>query len=598
VRRFLVVTLAALWSAAAPGGEWGSRGITKRLVPHSGKVFAADGRGVAVYDVSRSPVTRDAVAETDAESLDLAILNDHEIAVATRAGIERYDFNLNRIAKYPDTVSILAANGRSVAGATADAILIWDNNEFVFARRFPLTPPASAIAWHGNTLIAAVPGMGLYFFGGEDAPQFVPENARDIAVVGDTLYVAAGVNGIATYDLTASTPSLLSRADAGERNFAHIAASSQRLFAAELPDTVSVYDLTGGTPVAIARFQEPAQTIAADGARVFVSGARFDQFGLPSETGAPIRLFDGASFVADYRDLAGPLSGVATDGTLAYIVDRPYFRVIDVSKTDSPHEIGSLFIENIGDRVKVRGGQAVIFSRGEVQLIDVNNPYAPRLINTYHAQGGPPSTAAFGHNTILEANPYSGFHVVDFINFAEPRQIGGIKGHYFDVVADGGDVAYVNLQSTDLLTVDVADQNNPHTLNSVTIGPVAGELAPATEHHPALLIVQTLSGIRMYNLTEPRNPILMSFTPATTFTIAADGDVAYLAAPGVVQTLDLTNPSRPALLPTDIRPFAPMQMAAAKGKLVIADRYSLRVFGPDTPPPPAQPPSRHRAAHR
>ena len=608
MRRLFAFLLLSLWTAAALGGEWGSRGITKRFVPRGSKVFAADGRGVAVYDVSRSPVTRDAVVETGAESLDLTFLNDHEIAVATRSGIERYDTSLHFIARYPDIATLLASNGRSVGAVTPDGIAIWDNTEFVFARRFPLQQPATAIAWHGDTLIAAVPGIGLYFFGDGD-PLFVPENARDIAVVGDTLFVAAGINGIVTYDLKTATPSAISRVDAGDRNFAHVAASNQRVFASESPDTVSVYDVTGGTPILMTRFKEPAQAIAADGARLFVSGTVFDQFGLPSETGAPIRLFatsrsvnppigfNEAEFVADYRDLAGPVSGVATDGTLAYVVDRPYFRVIDVSKTDAPREVASLFIENIGDRVKVRGNQAILFSRGEVQLIDINNPYAPRLVNTYHAQGGPPSTAAFARNTVIEGNPYSGFHVVDFVNFAEPRQIGGIKGHYFDVIADGGDVAYVNFQATDLQTVDLADQNNPRLLGGVTIGPLSGEMVASTEHHPPLLIFQTLSGIRIYNLSEPHNPTEMSFTLAMTAAITADADVAYLAAPGIVQTLDLTNPSRPALLTTDVRPFAPMQIAAAKGKLVIADRYSLRVFGADTPPPPPVPPSRRHAAH-
>ena len=595
MRRFVLLFFVA---TAALGGEWGSRGVTRRLVPHGSKVFAADGRGVAVYDVSRTPIARDAVVETGAESLDLTFLNDHEIAVATRSGIERYDLNLNFVARYPDSALMIASNGRSTAAVTSEGIAIWDNTEFVFARRFPLQQPATAIVWHGDTLIAAVPGIGLYFFSGDGDPTFVPENARDVAVSGDTLYVAAGVTGIVTYDLRTSPPTAISRIDSGERNFAHVAASSQRLFASELPDNVSVYDVRGGTPVLITRFQEPAQAIAADGTRLFVSGTLFDQFGLTTETGAPIRVFDDARFVADYRDLAGGVSGVATDGTLAYIVDRPYFRIIDVSKTDSPREIASLLIDNIGDRVKVRGNQAIIFSRGDVQLIDINNPYAPRLVNTYHAFGGPPSTAAFGRNTILEGNPYSGFHVVDFINFAEPRQIGGIKGHYFDVIADGGDVAYVNFQSTDLQTVDLTDQNNPRLLGGVTVGALSGELVAATEHHPPLLLFQTLSGIRIYNLIEPRNPIEMSFTPVTTGVIAADGDIAYLASARNLQTLDLTNPSRPALLMTALKAFSPMQLGAAKGKLVIADRYSLRVYGPDTPPPPAQPPSRHRASHR
>src|SRR6266550_1595227 len=272
VRRFLIFTLVAAWSAAALGGVWGSRGISKRFVLHGGKVFAADGRGVAVYDITQSPIRRDAVLETNAESLDIAFLNDREIAVATRTGIERYDLNLNRIASYPNAVaSIIASNEHSIAGVTPDGIVIWDNEAFGVERRFPLTQPASALAWHGDTLIVGVPGVGIYFLSEGDT-QLVSENARDIAVVGQTLYIAAGVNGVATYDLGSSAPELLSRIDAGARNFARIAADGQRLFAAELPDTVSVYDVTSRTPILLTRFNEPAQTIAADGTRLFVSG--------------------------------------------------------------------------------------------------------------------------------------------------------------------------------------------------------------------------------------------------------------------------------------------------------------------------------------
>src|SRR6266849_1313512 len=493
MRRFLVASVIGWSAAAALGGVWGSRGIARRFVVQGDKVFAADGRGAAIYDVSRPPVFRVSVVESRAESLDLALLNDREIAVATRIGIERYDSNLNLIAGYPDAIAtILASNGRFLGGVTSAGIAIWENETLGIVRRFPLMQPATALAWHGDTLIAAVPGIGVYFIGVEDS-DFVAENARDVAVVGDTLYIAASVTGIAIYDLKSSHPTFVSRTDAGPRDFARIAASGQRLFAAELPDAISVYDLTTGAPDLLTRFKEPVQVIAAVGTRLFVSGTIFDQFGLPTETGAPIRIFDGANLIDEFRDLAGPVSGVATDGTLAYVVDPPYFRVIDVSNTAAPRELSSLLIDNIGDRVKIRGGVALIFGRGDVQLIDINNPYAPRLISVYHSQGGPPSTAAFARNTILEGNPYSGFHVVDFINFADPRQIGGIKGHYFDVVADGGDVAYVSLQSNDLTTIDIADPNNPRSVRSTTIGPVLADIVPPTDRHPELLVVQTLS---------------------------------------------------------------------------------------------------------
>jgi hypothetical protein len=38
-------------------------------------------------------------------------------------------------------------------------------------------------------------------------------------------------------------------------------------------------------------------------------------------------------------------------------------------------------------------------------------------------------------------------------------------------------------------------------------------------------------------------------------------------------------------------------MSVAGQKIVVADRYSVRVFGPDTPPPPAAPLRRRPTRH-
>lgn len=605
---FAVLTFVPLL-AAAQSGEWGSRGVSRRFVVREGRVFAADGRGVAVYDVSQPAVRRLAFAETRAESLDLSLIGDRDLAVATRGGIERYTIESDgtlalAFADSGATATVVASNGRYLAGGNVSGVSIWNPDLSILAR-FPLPQAPAALAWHGNTLIAAIPGVGAYLFdlnrNGE--PVIISENARDIVLSGDTLYIAAGVNGIVTYNLADdAAPQLVGRIAAGDRNFARVAVGDAQLFAAELPETISVFDLNSGNLAA--RLTEPVQAIAAAGRRLFVAGTMFDQFGLPTETGAPLRAFDVSNsanprLVAEFRDLAGPVSGVATDGSVAYVVDRPYFRVIDVSTAASPRELSSLLIDNIGDRVRIRGTQALLYGRGRVQWVDINNPYAPRVIKVYDAQGGPPSNAAFARDTIVEGNPYSGFHVVDFVNFAAPGQIGGIKGHYYDVIADGDDVAYVAQEAVALVTIDLTDRSNPHPLNSVVIGPVHGELASATEHHPQLLMMQTQSGIRLYSLANPRNPFELSFTPtASVNVIAANGDDAYLAAPGSVQRMDLRDPGHPSLSPTAMQPVSPMQLAAVKGKVVIADRYSLRVFGANTAPPPPPPPTRRRAARR
>ncbi|HEX9406486.1 MAG TPA: hypothetical protein VF975_04165, partial [Thermoanaerobaculia bacterium] len=82
MRRLLLAILAIASVANAQSGEWGSRGISHRFVVRGQRVFAADGRGVAVYDVSQTPVRRLAIAETRGESLDLAFIGDSDLAVA------------------------------------------------------------------------------------------------------------------------------------------------------------------------------------------------------------------------------------------------------------------------------------------------------------------------------------------------------------------------------------------------------------------------------------------------------------------------------------------------------------------------------------
>jgi len=148
-----------------------------------------------------------------------------------------------------------------------------------------------------------------------------------------------------------------------------------------------------------------------------------------------------------------------------------------------------------------------------------------------------------------------------------------------------------------LMTIDLSDTHNPISIQGPLIGGIRGEYVAATQHHPALLIMQTASGVRIYDLTIELNPTQMSFTPMPVFEAAADGDTAYLAEAGFVQSMDLSDPAHPSLTTTSMKPVSPMQLAISKGKLVIADRYSLRIYGPNTPPPPAPPPIRRPSAH-
>lgn len=592
MRRILLAVL--LFAAPLSAGEWGSRGITQRFAVRGDRVFAADGRGVAVYDVSRTPIRRVGVAETEAESTDVAVISDRDVAVATRGGVERFsvaaDGTLRRASIDRDQIAPrIASNGAALAGITPAGITVWDVATRLVTARFFLSPPPAAIAWHGRTLIAAVPGTGVYFYDGGD-PIIIPEDARDLAVAGDTLRVAAGPHGLVTFDLSGPAPKFVSRSGDGAVNFTAVAASSTRAFVVEEPDRVHVFDLTKETPIERATLTQAAQAIAAAGERLVVSGMDFDAFGVAGASGAPLRMFDAGDaaaprFTGEFRDLAGPVSGVATDGTLAWVADRPYFRVIDVSTTDAPREIASLRIDGMGDRVKVNGKRAIVYGRGDVQLIDIGDPYAPRLISTYHSTGGPPSGAAFARDTIIEGNGYSGFHVVDFDHFAEPTQIGGLKGHYSDAAADG-DTAWVMYFGSSLAAVDLSDPRNARVTATVPVGGLRTAVARPTERHGEMLVVLSGDGIHLLSAANPLNPIRTAFVPASASAIATDGDIAWIAGAGAVQTLDLITA---AMQPAAMHAVAPMDIAASAGKVVIADRYSLRVYGP--PPTPRRRPS-------
>lgn len=618
-----LILFSSVVAVLGQSGEWGSRGISARFVVQGNLVIAADGRGVAVYDVSDAAnIKRLSVIETQAESIDVAVFtvpvfDTSDVFVATRAGLERFELLPHGVLKpigiFPTTVSMIASNGHYIAGAATSAIVVWQSTGgdwpvpttkgLAIVAQFTTMAPISSLAWHGDTLLAAVPGIGIWLLdpSGARQPLVLPENAHDLTVVGDTLYVAAGGSGLAIYDLhDESAPRLLGRFT-GELNLTRIAASGGRAYAIQPPDIVDVFDVTLPTaPVLAVTIHQPAAVLGASDARLFVAGSIVDR-GLTTEMGVPLRIYDASDpaaprAIGEFHDLAGPVSGIATDGTLAYVVDRLYFRVLDVSSTAAPRELSSIRFDNLGDRVRLFGKQLIIYGRGDVQLLDVSNPYAPRLMKVWHSQGSPPSNAAFARNTIIEGNPFSGLHVVDFVNFSDPTQIGGIKNHYFEVVADGADVAYVSYQGNELVTVDLRDPRAPHFVWSTPLGMVRAEIVPATESRPSLLLALGLDGMHIFSLADPLNPAPISVLPMAPDAIfAANRSTAFVALDGMISTLDLADPGHSSLTPTTMRAVAPMQLAATDGgKLVVADRYSVRVYGADTAPPPSP---RRRPSH-
>lgn len=579
----------------AQSGVWGLRGITKRFVVRGSVIYDVDGRGVATYDAAT--LQRLGSVETDAESLDAAFTGD-TLAVLTRGGIERFAAgSLAPIGRQliPPATHI-ASNGKLVAVAGTNGVRVYDEQQLIAL--WPQTQAITSMVWHGDALIVATAGFGVTILDGASAAPVttIGESALDLALDGDLLYTASGKDGLAIYDVSdPSAPRFVSRTAESDGFHQLVAVGGGRAVTAEAGKSIRVFDVsTPAAPRAFPSLDQPADAIAASGARLFVSGSTYDENHIEKGSGVPVRAYDLAQpdaprVTGEATDLAGPIDGAATDGSLAFVSDPPFFRVIDVSTTTAPKEIASLRLDVTNPYVRSLGSRVILYGNGTVQYIDVSNPYRPRLAGTFDSTGRPPGTAALSHNAFLEGNTSSGFHVFDFMPDGSSRFIAGIKTHPVDMVVNG-DVVYYIVEFGGVAIADIS----------------AGARFVPWAQMPSLqlalagprLLVRAPNAVRIFSLDDPFAPVELGAAPLDPGGVmAADESAAWVAANGTVLRMDLANPAAPSFQPTGWRVVSPAQIAATKAKIVVADRYALRVFGPDSAPPPPPNASRKRAAH-
>jgi hypothetical protein len=111
---------------------------------------------------------------------------------------------------------------------------------------------------------------------------------------------------------------------------------------------------------------------------------------------------------------------------------------------------------------------------------------------------------------------------------------------------------------------------------------------PPNASRPDFLLVRGGEGLRLYSLEDRFHPAELDFRPMLGLGVFGTGDrTAYVEKDGRLHLVTIDG--RIALEETSYRVTSPMQMSVAGEKIVVADRYSVRVFGPDTEPPPPPP---------
>jgi hypothetical protein len=590
VRKSIFLLLIAI-AVPLHAGEWGSRGVSRRFALNGNILYAADGRGVTVYDVSNPANIRQLDVETgDDETRDLALMGN-TLFVATARGIDRFAIAGNGTLTRGETsrelhdVTRIAANDRLIAAVTGETVTIFDA-DLTRIRTFKFAGAVRAVTFIGGVLYGGVEGIAVYAYDPETAIQLelLPVDAADFALSGSTLWVA-GPHGLVSLDVSApAAPRILGNAGSGIWKLSSVAATGTRVYAVELPDSVRVFDATTPhEPRLLTEMHEWVHTIAASGTRLFLSGSRIDAEGLPFETGLPVRIFDSLTLVGEYKDLAGPVNGAWTDGSIAFIVDPPYLRVLDVSKTAQPRELTSIVVPDIQDHIRVRDGMAILYGRSDVNFIDVSDPYKPKYLGTYDALGHPRSAAAFLRDTIVEANENSGLHIVDYSDPAKAHQISGRIWHYHDVVA-GDDAVYV-LQLANFLVLEITpDHRVIDRVNENILITQQVDTIPPSSGSPSYVVLRGVDAIEFLSLEDRFNPREVATIPMPRSELMGTSATSvFVSIDGRLSRIDVTDPE--TVVETEMRVSSPQQIAVAGEKLVIADRYSVRVYGPDTEPP-------------
>ncbi len=623
-RLLLLVPLLVTLSVSAQFGMWGQRGISRAFVIDGDILYAADGRGVAAYDVSAADrITRIDVEWSDDETADLAIIGDssgRDLVVATTTGVERFsiagDGRLTRLGGTTATgrTEGIAANERYAAVFGARTVTLLERNGdggLSIVRRISYGGDVTAVAFVGDYLYVSVEREPTRVYLAPSPTRVALLSgltAAEFALSGNVLWAASESDGLTAIDVTdPAAPKILGSTGRYELRLRGVAASGSRVYAFAAPDQIHVFDATEPDDVAhVGTMNEWVNVIAASGMRIFFAGPIIDESGLaydpgliPRELGKPVRAADASNpgtpiLVAEYEDRAGPVTGAWTDGSVAYVIDPPYFRVLDVSKTGDPREVTSLLVPDLQDRIRVKNGLAVIYGRALVNLVDVSVPLRPRFIATWDAQGHPPSAAAILKTRVLEANEHSGMHVVDFGNPSQPVQIGGRIWHYRDIAASD-DAAYA-AQHDLMLVVEIADERTVIDRDMILVIHAQVDTAPPNASRPDYLLARGQAGLRLYSLEDRFHPVEIGSLEMSGLDIFATGDRhAYVAKDGSLHFVDLTKELE--LQPTEMRVTSPMQMSVAGEKIVVADRYSVRVYGPDTAPPPPPPARRRPTRH-
>ena len=376
----------------------------------------------------------------------------------------------------------------------------------------------------------------------------LPDLIQDIAVHGDTVYVAASWAGLRAVDVV---------------------------------DPTAPRDLGDIDPLVYGESRrETRKVVVADG-YLYTNHAGLRIFSL-ADPHAPRRVngdtdCDCRSFVVRGDRLYG--SGL---------------HILDISDRARPRPLHNVLTLASGPfpTIAVQGDYAYIAGSDGVTVVDVADPTAPRVVGAYHR---PQSADYFWSFALRDRYLYltrsrAGVVVLDLAEPTAPREVTTLATGGFAVdVRLAGSYGYVVERDRGVRVLDLTAPAEPRVVGMYNTVGVANHV---TTRGTLAYVAALEAGLRIVDVSDPDEPRLVGVldTPGLAWRVAVGGDIAYVADyEGGLRLVDVADPTRPRELGVWDTPGEAVEVAIADGLAYVADRsQGLRIIDTRDPTAPQE----------
>ncbi|MAU01384.1 MAG: hypothetical protein CL608_29950 [Anaerolineaceae bacterium] len=468
--------------------------------------------------------------------------------VETSVALESANLDLiGQISGYSEFVTV-QGNYAYVGEGTGLTVLNISNPTSPYVEKrlvFSLTSRVNNIVFSGSTALVA-DGSGLRMIDISDPTQpaeigFLDTtgSALDIAISGNTAFVAASEDGLRMVDVSDPT-------QPAEIGFLDTLSYPSRIvvngtIAFVMDDegiqVLDISDPTQPTEIGLYNIGGNSSKVAVSGSTLFIaqsSELRIVDISNPTQP-TEIGFLDS--------DISW-IRGLAINDSTAFLTGSEGLLVIDISDPTQPTEIGFLDPDiGVAWEVAVSGNTAFVAAWDELHIIDISDPTQPTEIGAYTTPGDAFDVAISG-NTAFVTDGFS-MKIIDISDPTQPTEISSIEtenaGYY---IAISGSTAFVTSFDGGLHLLDISNLAEPTEIGSINLP--AGNNTVAVSGS-TVFVTNRDYGLHIVDISDPTQPTEIGFFNTTEYTydVAVSGSNAFVGTYAGVHVIDISDPTQP-----------------------------------------------------